>query len=480
VLITTLAPDLMWTLGLVVVLIYILALATAAEAIMESRSPQGAIAWAISLITFPWISLPLYLVLGRKKFHGYVDARHSGNLQINKIAEDLNQRVAEFEAPLSEERMGFSTTAKLARMPFTGQNKVDILVDGRATFGAIFEGIESAAAYILVQFFIIKDDALGRDLKSRLIRKAREGVRVYVLYDEVGSRGLSNAYIDELEQAGVEIHPFKTTKGRHNRFQLIFRNHRKIVIVDGRSAYLGGLNVGDEYMGLDPHMGKWRDTHARLEGPAVQSVQLSFVEDWYWATKAVPQLDWVPRAAGDQKVLVLPTGPADELETCGLFFVQAINSAKHRIWIASPYFVPDSRVLGALQLAGLRGVDVRIILPEKPDHLLVYLSAFSYLNETERAGVKIYRYQPGFLHQKVMLIDHDIAAIGTANLDNRSFRLNFEITMVCADDSFASQVEKMLEQDLSNCVLAQSSDLENRSFWFKFGVRLARLMDPIQ
>jgi len=193
-------------------------------------------------------------------------------------------------------------------------------------------------------------------------------------------------------------------------------------------------------------------------------------------------LNWDPEAAdgGEQEVLALASGPADPFETCGLFFVHAIHSARHRVWIASPYFVPDAQVIAALQLAALRGVDVRVMLPEKPDHVLVYLSAFSFIEETEAAGVKIYRYQPGFLHQKVILVDDEFAAVGTANLDNRSFRLNFEITIAAADARFAAEVRAMLEEDFAACRLVKSEDLTGRSFWFRLAVSVSRLMAPIQ
>jgi len=248
------------------------------------------------------------------------------------------------------------------------------------------------------------------------------------------------------------------------------------------AAWIGGHNVGDEYLGKDPKMGAWRDTHMKIEGPAVQAVQLAFVEDWHWAADTVPELTWAPTAApgGNMHMLIVPTGPADSLETAGLMFTHAINSARDRIWIASPYFVPDEAVMAALQLAGLRGVDVRIMIPDKPDHLMVYLAAFSYFRDASITGVKFYRYTEGFLHQKAMLVDDMVAAVGTANFDNRSFRLNFEITGFVADSAFAVGVEKMFLDDFARSRKMVPSDYEGRSFWFKLAVRLARLTAPVQ
>jgi cardiolipin synthase len=267
-----------------------------------------------------------------------------------------------------------------------------------------------------------------------------------------------------------------------NQFQLNFRNHRKIVVVDGREAWIGGHNVGDEYLGKDPKFGRWRDTHVRIEGPAALAAQLSFVEDWNWATDEVPDLSWTPRPSADADipVLILPTGPADELETANLMFVQAIEAAQERIWIASPYFVPDRPIVTALQLAGLRGVDVRILIPDMPDHLLVYLAAFSYFEPAGATGVRFFRYTDGFLHEKAVLLDDRAGAVGTANFDNRSFRLNFEVTAVIQDSAFARDMEAMFEADFANAREVDRFELQKRPWWFRFAVRLAALTSPIQ
>jgi cardiolipin synthase len=250
--------------------------------------------------------------------------------------------------------------------------------------------------------------------------------------------------------------------------------------VDGHTTWIGGHNVGDEYLGKHPTLTPWRDTHVKIEGPAALAAQLSFLEDWHWATDSTPPLRWEPSAVHDDlPVLIVPSGPADSLETAGLMFVHAINSATRRIWIASPYFVPDEAVIGALQLAGLRGVDVRILIPENPDHYLVYLAAYSYFAEASHTGVKFFRYRHGFMHQKVMVIDDRVAAIGTANMDNRSFRLNFEVTAFVADSAFTASVERTFLEDFAGSREMVEADYRDRSWWFKLRVRIARLMAPI-
>ncbi|MEM8606325.1 MAG: cardiolipin synthase [Myxococcota bacterium] len=468
--------------ALLVITFHVLGAISAIHAVMSTRTSQGAIAWAVSLVTFPYVAVPAYWVLGRTKFQGYVSARRDTDVRNQHLEEEAVERVRRFRVEPPDRHESAHAAEALAGMPILGGNHVDLLVDGNATFDSILEGIDAAEEYVLFQFFIVKDDELGTRVKEHLIAKSRQGVRVYFLYDEVGSHALSSSYLNELRESGVQVSEFNTRKGRGNRFQLNFRNHRKVVVVDGKYAWIGGHNVGDEYVGKS-EFGHWRDTHVRIEGPAVLKAQLSFCEDWAWATDAVPPLNWRPHAAkngGDAAVLIIPTGPADDLETANLMFVHAIHSATSRIWIASPYFVPDEAVMVALQLAGLRGVDVRLLIPDNPDHLLVYLAAFSYFDQAGQTGVKFYRYLDGFLHQKVMLIDDGVATVGTANFDNRSFRLNFEITAAVANAAFVTQVERMFEDDLQHARLMEEGEYDRKPWWFRLGVRLARLTSPIQ
>jgi cardiolipin synthase A/B len=469
-------------IGVVAFLTHAAGILAAVHAVMTARTSQGAIAWAMFLGFFPYLALPAYGLVGRGRFQGYVKARRAGDLQIDHIARALEKKMRLFRVRDEEFDSKYVALEQLAEMPFTSHNDATLLINGSEAFPKMFEGMEKAQSYIIVQFYIIRDDNLGRELKAILSRKASEGVRVYLLFDEIGSYNLPRAYRRELAEAGVVVLPFRTSKGWTLRFQINFRNHRKIVIVDGQTAYVGGLNVGDEYLGKDPKLGPWRDTHCEVLGPVVQAIQFAFLEDWYWATGDVPELDWTPNPApiDNETALVLASDPSDDLETCGLFFLHVINSAKERLWIASPYFVPDSSLIHALQLAAVRGVDVRIMLPEKPDHVLVYLSGFSYIAQAEPAGVKFFRYQPGFMHHKVILVDDDLAAVGTANFDNRSVRLNFEMMLVFADKSFAAEVAKMLENDFAECRLATAAETAAQPFWFRFAIRFARLMAPIQ
>jgi cardiolipin synthase len=468
-----------WAIGLLA--IHLLGAMTAIHAVMKTRTSQGAIAWALALITLPYLTLPLYWVFGRDRFLGYIEARREEGQRIEHLRTALAKAAEGRDSLPSSAPPVYGVFNRLAQMPFQTGHQARLLVDGKATFDAIFAGIEAASRYVLVQFFIIHDDQIGRELKERLIRKARQGVKIYLLYDEIGSRALPRRYVRDLRRHRIEARPFRTSRGLSFRFQINFRNHRKIVVVDGQQAFVGGLNVGDEYLGRSRRFGHWRDTFASVTGPAAKAVQLSFIDDWHWSTGLVPELDWTiePAESDGKSVLVLPTGPADEVDNCILFFTHAIQVAQRRIWITSPYFVPNPEILVALHLAVLRGVDVRIILPSKPDHLIVYLAAFSYLKDTLPVGVKMYRYQEGFLHEKVLLVDDDLAAVGTANLDTRSLRLQFEIALLFYDSSFAAELKNMLEADLAKSRPLLLSEITDRSFAFKVVVQIARLFAPL-
>ncbi len=464
-----------------IVLLYAASIACIVHAIMDTRTSQGAIAWVIGLVSFPILALPLYLIFGRRKFVGYVQARRLKTNQLHRL-EELGHILCPHEHHRPEAGLGtFETLETLAQMPFTRGNGVRLLVDGDATFTAIFEAIDRAERYVLVQFYIFRDDDLGTRFAEHLRQAVARGVDVHLLYDEIGSSKTPAEFFKSLRAAGIAVASFNSDRSRPYRRQINFRNHRKIVVVDSRVAFVGGHNVGDEYLGLDPKFGRWRDTHVAVTGPVVEACQVSFYEDWYWSQGARLKLDWTFESAGQENrtALVLPTGPADHLESGSLLFTQLINSAKKRLWIVSPYYVPDSAIVSALQLAALRGVDVRVIIPDKVDHRVVWLAAFSYFKEAGESGIQFYRYTGGFLHQKVILVDDMLAGVGTANLDNRSLRLNFEITVLFVDEDFAGQVEAMLLQDLKDCRPYEDEELIRKGWIFRFLVRAARLAAPI-
>lgn len=471
--------------------VHAIGIVSAAHAVMKVHSSRGAIAWSIGLISLPWVAVPLYWTFGKNKFQGYSEVLRAAYKDHQETVHKAYGEILDFKATLPSEFGSLETLAsKFTPLPFTHNNDLALLIDGKQTFDAMLSAIAQAQTYILLQTYIIHDDEISNTFKAALIDRAKQGVRIYLIYDGVGSHGLARSYVEDLRAHGITVEVFRSSKGISRRFQINFRNHRKILVVDGHTAFVGGFNIGDEYLGKDPKLGDWRDTHLKVRGTAVQCLQRILLGDWYWATQEIPDVSWTipPEENCDQTAFILATGPADSLEACSLFFLNLINHAKQRLWIASPYFVPSTSILNALKLAVLRGVDVRIILPNKPDHLMVYFCSFSYYDELRQVGIQLYRYQPGFMHQKVILCDRNIAGVGTINLDNRSFFLNFEVMAFVVDldteqadrtTDFVDNVEAMLQKDFEASQLVDFANYSKRPFWFKLAARVSRLMSPI-
>lgn len=461
-------------IGLIVLLFHLAGIVAAVNAVMNTRTAQGAFAWALGLILLPYITLIPYLYLGRSRFRGYINRHRASRLQSREAAGILMDADAS-DAP---EAMRYQSIANLLDTRFYAGQRLRLLIDGDATFEAIFAAIGQAQHYLLVQFFIFHDDELGRRMQTLLLERAAAGVKVCVLFDGIGSHALPKRYVQALCAGGVMIHAF-TTRKKSNRFQLNFRNHRKVVVVDGHIGFTGGLNVGDEYMGLKPPLAPWRDTHVQIEGPAVAELQRSFAEDWYWVTGELPPMARSPQIEGSALTLIAATGPADAQESCSLYFVSAIHAATQRVWLTTPYFVPDQAVMSALRLAVGRGVDVRVLIPSRPDHYAVFQASGLYAHDAVLAGVRVFRYQPGFIHQKVMLIDNDTTSIGSMNLDNRSFRLNFEISSLNIDRHFATEVEAMLHADFAQSREVSADDYTKAPYLRRLIMHVARLFDPV-
>ncbi len=468
-------------------LLFVAGIGSAADAVLRVKNPQGATAWIVGLVTVPFITLPLYWMFGRSKDHAYRESRQRTRERMDVALRGETGLLSQFRTPeydLNErdlsERRAFEG---LATTPLCGGHALTLLVDGDATFNAIFEAIDSARNYVLVQFFIIRDDRLGRQLHAALLRARERNCRVYVQYDEIGSYQLGDPFLKELRDAGVHALPFAGTSSLLGRFRINFRNHRKIVVVDGHIGFLGGLNVGVEYLGESERFDQWRDTHLRIEGPTVLGLQQSFIEDWCFGQEdgEFPEVVWTPARSPEGRIaaLISSTGPADDIESCGLLFAHAIESAEHRLWIASPYFVPDQRVLSSLQVAALRGVDVRVLLPRQSDNPIFHFVPYAYLADIERLGVQIFLYEAGFMHQKVTVVDDAYTLIGSANLDNRSFRLNFEVTCVAKDERFVADVARMLEDDFNKSTRLTHDDVANKPWYFTLAVSLTRLMAPV-
>jgi len=409
----------------------IIGLLVARAAVTTARTPQGATAWVVFLVSFPLLAIPAFAVFGS------VSRLRSG-ARSEQTRPDLAQGAG---------RLGQITG--VAGRQVTHDNTVTLLIDGQDTFDAIFAAIDGATREVLVQFYIIRADPVGNALRARLIAAARRGVEVRVLCDALGSLFLGMSYVRALQAEGIK---FQGITGPHRalgRIGLNFRNHRKAVIVDGTIGFTGGINIGQEYVDGGKKFDSWRDTHLRFDGSMVTHLRDLFVLDWKGLTGEDIVDIKVGHTSGTTSGLVVGFGATDPLERGSLLLCGLIGLAQHRLWITTPYLVPHADLLTALQLAALRGVDVRILIPKPSDNILAWYASRNAASDLEKAGIKIFEYLPGFMHSKVMLIDDDIASIGTINLDIRSALLNFEETALIEDTGFAQQVETMLEDDFA-------------------------------
>lgn len=457
---------------------YLIAVGFAYSELRRSRTSQGSIAWLLSLLLLPFPTTIIYMVFGLKLFDDYAALQtHSGRA----LRRTRAGRMSILDQPTSAD---WPVLANVAQIPFLSGNDAKLLIDGDAIFKSMLDGISRAERSIIAQFYIIRDDEIGRQFADRLIERARAGVDVHLLYDDVGSFWLPRRYKDRLRAAGIKVSGFNH---RHRILRILgptrlnYRNHRKVVVVDEREAWVGGVNVADEYLGRVKRFGPWRDTHVHVRGPAALAVSLAFREDWQWATgeameSATPA---PPKPAGDQSILVLPTGPADKLEDCAIAFAEVIARAEERLWIVSPYFVPDIDMQVALYAAAMRGVEVRILVPERPDHLLVWLASVAHTGRMIDHNIEIWRYPLGFLHEKVILVDDKLAGIGTVNFDNRSFRINFEITLWFTHPRMLKEIETMLIHDFTAGRKFTVEDRKAQPFALRLAAEAARLFSPV-
>ncbi len=473
--------DLTFLYGLLTAAVEVAGVVLALRAILIARTPQAAIGWTLILLILPVVGIPLFLVFGESRFSGYTRA---GTGKCGALDAALKATVRHLEGYHAEVRGLCADGSKVAqcisKLPPTSGNRVQLLIDGQQTFDAIFRAIDAAKESVWVQFFIIHDDILGREMSDKLLAAAARGVECLVMYDQVGSKKLPWSWCEKLIQGGVKVQPFVTNRQYGRNFQINFRNHRKLVIADGSVGFVGGLNAGDEYMGRSKRFGPWRDTHLRIEGPSVAGFQMSFLEDWNYATKSVSNYRLRSKSVGETVVFPVASGPAEDWSACAAVYLSVIQDAKQRLWLASPYFVPSSPLLYAICHAALRGVDVRIILPQMADHLLPWLSSFTFYPKLLAAGVKVWRYQPGFMHQKVLLADEDFAIVGSINLDYRSFMLNFELSAAVQDRAFAGDVENMFLADFDRSRPEDLRAFDEGSLLFRLKCRAAALMSPEQ
>jgi len=493
-------------LGLTLFLIY-LAISYIAGAIisliilLENRDPAKTMSWLMMFILFPGIGLVVYAVSGRniRKIKLFKTQKLANTIKEKRLFDTLEkiEEVVELEIEsikqnklLSEEEDGsaikrvISLLLKTGMFPFTKNNKVDVFIDGNEKFPHLIEDIRNAKDHIHLEYFIIKDSEIGRVIKNELIEKAKQGVKVRIIYDDVGCWRFwfNRKFFNEMRNVGIEIIAFLPTKFPIIGGKLNYRNHRKIVVIDGIIGYTGGINIGDEYLGKKEKFGYWRDTHIRLEGIAVYMLQMTFIIDWYYTTKEVidakklfPTMDYI----GDSMIQVVASGPDSDWEDIHYAYFTAICQAKRRVYIETPYFIPDESILKAIKSVALIGVEVIIIFPKIADHKIVNTASHSYFEEILEAGGRVFLYNKGFIHSKVVIIDDEIASAGSANMDLRSFMLNFEVNAFIYDKKV---IERMTDDFYNDLKCSKELTLENfkkRGFSRKVKESVARLFSPI-
>ncbi|WP_084315711.1 cardiolipin synthase [Thalassobacillus devorans] len=469
-------------------LIFINVLLAFAIIFLERRDASATWAWLMVLLFIPVGGFLLYLIFGRRLSKKEIFTWDKKNrLGLLAAVQDQLRSIEQDTLKLDHSELEsfedlFYLHLKNNDALLTKDNQVEIFTDGQDKFHALIEDIENAKEHIHLLYYIIRDDQLGQRLSEALIKKAKQGVKVRVLYDDMGSRTLSRKYVKRLEKSGVEVEAFFPALIPKLNMKINYRNHRKLTIIDGKIGYIGGFNIGDEYLGFNKRFGYWRDTHLKVEGGAVHNMQTRFILDWNHASRQDIHYEdryYQAEPKGDVAMQIVSSGPDSEWEQIKHGYIKMILSAKDTVYIQTPYFIPDDSLLDAVRIASLSGVDVRVMIPKMPDHPFVYWATYSNVGDLLEAGAKIYIYQKGFLHAKTIVVDGKIASVGTANIDVRSFRLNFEVNAFLYHPDLAKELEDSFLEDIIDSTQLTVQLYKHRSKWIRFKESIARLLSPI-
>lgn len=419
----------------------------------KSRQPVSSVAWILVIVDLPLLGGLLFLIFGINRVERRAARKQQASRAISRSLPEWSQfQLIPGEAvDLRQERLMRLASSVSETQPTTG-NLVEILDDTNRTLALIEQAIQSAEKTIHLEYYIWQPDRTGTRVRDMLVQRARDGVKVRFLYDGIGSLRLSNRFLQPMRDAGIHVASFLPGATFRQRWSINLRNHRKIVIVDGQIGFTGGMNIGDEYLGRNPQLGYWRDTHLRLHGPTVLQLQQVFAEDWYYATGeelTQPELFPIPQESGNVIAQVIVGEPAGDERAFHALMFAAINEAREQVLLATSYFVPPESLVTALETAALRGVKARLLLPGKSDHMFTVFAARSYYETLLKAGVEVYEYQGGLLHSKTLTVDGNWSLVGSPNFDNRSLMLNFEVAVAAYDSKLAEQLQEHFERDLS-------------------------------
>ncbi len=453
---------------------------------LENRQPSKTITWLMVLAVFPIVGFFFYVIFGRsyRKKRLFRKRAYLNDISYAEMpsARSLDQEKLELMG--EDQSRTLRLAQRLTDFPISFGTETRVLTNGEETFSSILKAMEEAKHHIHMEYYIVRHDELGTRIKEVLIQKAKEGLQIRFMFDAVGSWKLSNRFVGELKEAGAEVVSFFPVKVPILNHKINFRNHRKIVVIDGKIGFIGGLNIGDEYLGKHPSFGFWRDTHLYVKGEAVKSLQMIFLQDWSHMTGKVlndPVYFQAEAAVGKNfgAVQMIASSPDDEWEVIKNLFFSMIVGAKRSIWIATPYLIPDEDILSALKVAALSGIDVKLLVPNRPDKRIVFYASHSYFPELLEAGVKIYDYKAGFLHSKIVIVDHEFASIGTANMDMRSFHLNFEVNAFLYRTESTVQLVADFIKDLEEATPIEFHVFKKRPIITRIVESTSRLLSPL-
>lgn len=455
---------------------------------LSRKNPSTTWAWVLVLMFIPVLGFVLYLFLGQDTKRISIFAQ--------KEKQDENKREEHYQKLLLYKSTDISHPAveadkDLMRLHlhnsqsiFTQDNQIQILKNGEEKFPALIKALKSARNHIHMEYYIIRNDGIGKEVRNILAAKAREGVEVRLLYDGMGCIALPKKYAQPIVDAGGEVAIFFPPFLPHINIRLNYRNHRKIIVIDGNTAFMGGLNLGDEYLGRSPKYGFWRDTHFLIRGSAVDYLQLRFLSDWEFAAKTRLPFNSkyfpVKKQAGKMEIQIISSGPDSKWSSIQQGYFKMITNAKKSIYIQTAYFVPDDSLIAALKTAALSGVDVKIMIPGKRDHPFVHWASTSYLSDLLDSGVRAYIYDYNrFMHVKAVIVDSRIASVGSANFDLRSFIYNFENNAVLYNADIACCLERQFHEDMQHCIEMTRELYEQHSYLMRFKESVSRLISPL-
>ncbi|CAM2748961.1 cardiolipin synthase [Fructilactobacillus fructivorans] len=463
----------------------------------QPRDIAATWAWLLVLVFLPLLGFIIYAFFGRKlpksKFF-----RLKGSVK-KHVKHELNEEKAMLKKPKDADTLSKKIaweSANMVRMfmnsdtsPLYDNNKIDVFTNGDKLMDQMFEDIKNAKSSINLEFYTFYADKIGKKVLAALVKKAKEGVDVRVIYDSWGSMGTTQRFFKPLFEAGGHAYPFLHTHSNFFDFRVNFRDHHKILVIDGEHGYVGGFNIGDQYMGWSKKFGNWQDCSIRIHGNAIYGLQSQFILDWN-ATDGKLQINpnnpemikkYYPiiHTDGEAVMQIVSSGPDTSMEQIKIGYIKMIEMAKHKVQITTPYLIPDPSVLDALKIASMSGVDVQIIVPDMPDHPFVYRATQYYARQLTKLGVKVYYYNNGFMHAKTIVVDDKIVSVGSANMDYRSFKLNFEINSFTYDEEFGKRMGKIFEEDLKKSTLQTTKMFESESWWLNFKQHFSRLLSPI-